>query len=278
MHNAFIYGTYQFIGFHLCTALLNNGWEVKGIDYSNEFNPFTEEKRLEVGRNANFQELSSGEKEWIPASERPFAVIVSLFDFFMERNEEQVLNDRALKTFLEENFLKESGKNLLVLLLPIQFLADSSHSGNGDLNSFLENLNRIKKNVLTLYLPSVYGPWQPSSFFSHYAILNGQKIDYAGSREWRGDLLYIEDALSLILKQLETGTVGAYLLESGVRNYWKNCMEELGVEIRRLEDDQSEIQLNSKDIKRLQIKNPTTFLEARKKQKEHWAHIDIGSM
>src|SRR3954447_19141238 len=59
MDKAIIFGIYDFVSFHMGRTLLNKGLEVIGvhIEENSETSSF-EEKRMEIGRNANFREIS----------------------------------------------------------------------------------------------------------------------------------------------------------------------------------------------------------------------------
>jgi hypothetical protein len=54
MDKAIIFGMFDFVNFHVGKTLLNNGIEVKAVNIEEIGNiQFLEEKRFEVGRNAN---------------------------------------------------------------------------------------------------------------------------------------------------------------------------------------------------------------------------------
>ncbi|MEM5594163.1 hypothetical protein AAHH67_24715 [Niallia circulans] len=58
MKKAVIFGVYQFVGFHICSTLLEEGEEIIGISYPEISIEDLEDKRMEIGRNANFSEKS----------------------------------------------------------------------------------------------------------------------------------------------------------------------------------------------------------------------------
>ena len=56
MDKAIIVGVYEFIGFHLCEALLQEGIEVYGVDLPIDTSDHVvNEKRILIGINSNFQ-------------------------------------------------------------------------------------------------------------------------------------------------------------------------------------------------------------------------------
>lgn len=57
MEKAIIIGAFEDIGFQLCKGILEDGIEVAALHLDGTRNPLTEERRLEIGRNANFTEL-----------------------------------------------------------------------------------------------------------------------------------------------------------------------------------------------------------------------------
>lgn len=58
MKKAIVFGAYQFLGFHICGALLEEGEEIIGVSFPNIHVDDIEDKRMEIGRNANFSEIS----------------------------------------------------------------------------------------------------------------------------------------------------------------------------------------------------------------------------
>ena len=70
-----VYGVYRFLGFHICSYLLENGEEVAGYDWE-PADEQAEEKQLMIGRNANF---SYCDEQW--ASESEAQLLICLFDY-----------------------------------------------------------------------------------------------------------------------------------------------------------------------------------------------------
>ena len=67
MDRAVIIGTHESFGFYFSTSLLEEGYEVTGVHYVDMDEELVEKKRMEIGRNANFQEVV--QKEWLPFTE-----------------------------------------------------------------------------------------------------------------------------------------------------------------------------------------------------------------
>ncbi len=121
MDKAVIFDVYNFVSFHLCKALLDKGIEVEGICVVNRLNNdgFSDEKRLEIGRNANFKE--SFFKDWsnqLERAETKMTIICSVYDIYMTYNENILKKDADAYEFI--NFLKRYPDKIeqLVLLVP----------------------------------------------------------------------------------------------------------------------------------------------------------------
>lgn len=121
MDRAVIIGIYESLGFHFCTSLLEEGYEVTGIQYRNIDEELVEQKRMEIGRNANFQEVLL--KEWLPFAEiQEQSLIIIDFDFFYMRCSSYSLEiSKYLQKFFvhnERNIRDTQSK--VICLLPIE--------------------------------------------------------------------------------------------------------------------------------------------------------------
>jgi hypothetical protein len=212
---------FEFIGFHCCKSLLEKGYSVNGIPFNMESDLFLDEKRLEVGRNANFSEQDlQGVENIIEKKERePAIFIVSLYEWFMTFKESPVPNTKILAQVAQSLNDRQKAENQIVYLLPIQLLTNSQDlEGAVELKEFIDQTNRLGDCVQLFYLPTIFGPWQPSSFLFQRALLkqlNNVKDDMV-IREWTLDAMFIDDALDPIIERIETGKKGSFLLESGI--------------------------------------------------------------
>ncbi|WP_313800647.1 hypothetical protein [Cytobacillus sp.] len=121
MDRAVIIGIYESLGFHFCTSLLEEGYEVTGIHYSDMDEELVEQKRMEIGRNANFQEVL--QKEWLPSAEiQEQTLIIIDFDFFYLRHSSQAIEiSKYLQQFYVQNEKKiRDTQSKVVCLLPIE--------------------------------------------------------------------------------------------------------------------------------------------------------------
>jgi hypothetical protein len=277
MDKAIVFGVYEFVGFHLSKKLLERGYEVKGILFDSS-GCNVEEKRLEVGRNANLTE-----KEWEnwdgfkfeQEDEKPSLIILSLYDLFMA-SKEKLLNSETINKwfFLIDN--KEGHQYQIVCLLPIQLLAISiGQDGLKELRFFLEKIKEQGKNVQYYYLPSIFGPWQPDTFLFQKFMLNNlnENVVLSESREWRKDAVFVEDAIDTMIEKIESGSIGQFVLKSGKSNRWDECADFLNIDPKfRYIAERGDLILDDQ-IVQLSVKNVTPISDSLTKQKEHLNYL-----
>ena len=270
MDKAIIFSVYDFVSFHMGRTLLNKGIEVIGVHIEeNNETSFYEEKRMEVGRNANFREISLTELEaFREDGKTKTTFILSLYDLYMV-NKETVLQKQTM-TRLQQSI--ENNKNLtdIIFLLPIQILKSEEAQ---TLRTVIDQVSVWGKNNYFYYLPAIYGPWQPSTFTFQQALI--AKMDdsdiRADKREWMGDILFVDDAVEAILGSNETSDANAnthFLIESGKENYWVQCASQLQLDIVITEGIYSEQLEIEEKINRVRVKSVTPFSESIKKQLE----------
>ncbi|MBT2678196.1 NAD(P)-dependent oxidoreductase [Bacillus sp. ISL-35] len=224
MERATIVGVYDFVGYSLCRHLLDMGIEVAGIHPAGEKeDDYTEEKRLEIGRNANFSEINL--VEW-QGEEGVDSLFVTLFEAFL--HQDRTAED--LEMILSKLEARHCKKLRTVLLLPA-YLAQENVKMEKTESGLDQFLNRAKSSVLVIYLPTIYGPWQPEKCFFQKAMNHTSRergeIPEIDPWEWTKDCLYIDDAVNCIRKMAESGEQGQYILTSGQPDSWKECAREL---------------------------------------------------
>jgi hypothetical protein len=224
MEKATILGIYDFIGYSLCRHMLNLGVEIDGIHQAGNIDDYlTEEKRLEIGRNANFSEISL--QDWDAERAEGF-LFVTLFESLQTRNGTNDLLETLLSK-LEDRHLE---KLPTAVILPAYFAEENRDFREAEtkINTYIGNR---ESTLLTIYLPTIYGPWQPEECFFQQAIShssnNGRKIPDLSKWEWTHDCLYINDAVKTIQEMAESGQQGQYILASGEQDRWLQCAEEL---------------------------------------------------
>ncbi|PFP29646.1 hypothetical protein COJ96_08085 [Bacillus sp. AFS073361] len=270
MDKAILFGLFDFVNFHICKSLLNKGLEVTGIHLAETGQiEFLEEKRLEVGRNANLIEQSLS--EWGIDQEKSTpntSLIISIYDLFMSKKE-QILEDgnvtKQMVQYLEGN--RNEVNN--VLILPVQILT-STFRGK-EIEGFLDLIKGVGNNTQSIYLPAVYGPWQSNTFlFQKVLSSKYQEIEITtDEREWSNDVLFINDALESIVDIIETGEPGSFVLESGQKNQWLRCADHLNIaENHRAKNGYESLDLNS-DIVKVSVKKGTSLKKSIQEQKDH---------
>lgn len=273
MDKAVIFNVFDFVSFHFCKALLNNGVEVNGVvlDKSQK-EPYLDEKRLEVGRNANFNEYLL--TDWAARNDEPISktnVIISLYDLYM-LHKENLLESKSVTKPILRYVNEREGKDLIVLLLPSQLAASSKFSNTLNIfNDFLTKMNIPADETQFFYLPTIYGPWQPETFLFQRKILTNlnRSVQGQGEREDRADALFIDDALDAMLEIIESKKPGSYFFESGKKNYWKLCAEYLQIEGKPLDSDLSGNIVGNRKIVRVPVKSVTAIDDSFSKQIDH---------
>lgn len=264
MDKAVIVGSYHFVGFELCQSLLNKGIEVTGIPLAAKSDPFLEDKKLEIGRNANFTEISISQLN-IHMDEdinKEQIVIFSLYDLYMEQEESllQVVFEPVTQ-YVKQN--KDHTK--MVILIPIQKLCENICY----IDEFLEQTRECVNHTLYIYLPAVFGPWQPPVFLFHQAIISSSQEGTISlsEREWTEDTLYVTDVAEAIFDLIESGEPGHFLLESGSKQYQEQCAAYVKEKIALTVNPRS-LPIDAQ-IRKVSLKNLTPFPEAITKQEEH---------
>ncbi|WP_462408975.1 hypothetical protein [Neobacillus sp. Marseille-QA0830] len=264
MDKAVIMDVFDFVGFHLCKLLLNKGVKVEGV-YIEEHQHWglLEEKKLEVGRNANFVDYSL--RDWESTREKDNVntiMVISVHDFFMTRKE-AILSKLDFKSLIEE---KQCKGNRLMILAPVQLLM--GQSGGKDFSCFLKEAEGLVQDLQMVYLPTVYGPWQPDEFLFQQAIISGHSSDLKqpSDREWTGDAIFVEDATEAIIDLMEEGKSGKYLLESRGKNGWMECARELSISTEPLQPSCQELPQN---VVSVPVKTPSSITESLARQRDH---------
>lgn len=271
MDKAIILGAYGFVGFHLCKEILEKGFEVTGIllDHSND--RYIEEKRMEIGRNANFTEKIIEEWEGEDFEDDSHALIIfSLYDYLIGTKEIS-FNCKCMWYMMEQNL--DQGQ--FVFLLPIQLLAETDHGK--EMNELIKNIRGIKKGLQVYYLPSIFGPWQPETFLFQKSLLNilKEEREENGIKEWKMDAIFVEDGVKTLMASIESEAQGHFSLESGVSNQWEACADLLKIDQQFRQGTKDEDFILSEQITRLPVKTITPISEAISKQKKHVEYLSI---
>lgn len=250
MDKVVIVGVFDFVNFHLCKALLNKGIEVRGVQIETEENEdILVEKRLEIGRNSNFTEVSV--KDLTNKSNEKETIVLSVYDLYMKYKENVLQND-----FMKNHFLYEDNWDQIIIIVPIQLLGNEIESeANVFINDVINRKRNLNKNIQYLYLPTIYGPWQPDTFMFQHSILAGMDKGkgFRGMREETNDALFVDDTVESIIEVVEEKGPGKYLLQSGKKDQWDLCAAFLRIighpsserTVDRMENDIIKLTVNS---------------------------------
>ena len=220
MDKVVMVGVFDFVNFHVCKALLDKGIEVRGVQIESEENEdIVREKRLEIGRNANFTEVSLG--GITKDKNENETIVLSVYDLYMRYKEEYLLNEDMLF-----NLIRKIQWEQIVILVPSQLLNEVIDSKpEVIIEDFIKRTHVHNKNIHLLYLPTIYGPWQPDTFMFQSSILTemNRGKPFRGLREETDDALFAQDTAQLIIEIIENQEPGRYLIQSGKSNQWEKC-------------------------------------------------------
>ncbi|QED47224.1 Rossmann-fold NAD(P)-binding domain-containing protein [Cytobacillus dafuensis] len=272
MDSAVIIGSFEFLGFHFCHALLERGYEVKGVHLDNDVdNAILIEKRLEIGRNANFKEESFSDWLISDSISEQTLVLIDFYDYFINHHTDFFEKLHLLDAYLINNKknIKETNSRV-VSLLPIQW----HHQKNDKIDHILQKASISH----CIYLPSIYGPWQSSAFLFQQYLLKSMSPETRISindREWFHDLLYIEDIVDPILMLAEKKSASS-ILKSEDPNHWRKCADYLSIPVE--EDKLNHLQgtLNTTHINIIIVKSHLLFSEGIENQKRHLKLLQEG--
>ncbi|WP_428911372.1 hypothetical protein [Niallia sp. Krafla_26] len=137
MDKAVIVGTYEFIGYHLCEVLLQEGIEVYGVHIPiNTSEAMVDDKRLFIGRNSNFIEKDETFLEHLP---KDMFLFIDFYSFYVNSREKILLE--KIKPYFEKNHHYRSA-----VIMPIQKF---------DLENDNDDEKREKqKGIYHFYLPA----------------------------------------------------------------------------------------------------------------------------
>lgn len=282
MDKIMIFGVFEFVGFHLCKRFLEEGYNVKGIVIDTSQEGLLEERRLEVGRNANFEEQSftqwqeqSGEDN---ENNESVTMIFPLYDWYMTFTEAVIEEKAIAEPIFQYLNNRRERENQVVFLLPIHLLAEHDGSeGLEVLDKFTGNVRKIMTNCQFFFLPTLYGPWQPSTFLFQNAMLKGfndcdNQTDLL-SREWAVDAIFIDDALDLLAEIILKNKSGKFLMESGIENSWETCVDFLKMDQSWREKINNRRFQVSGQLERIILEKPTFANDALKIQLKHLTRL-----
>jgi hypothetical protein len=274
MDKAVIIGTYEFLGFSLCGGLLEKGYQVDGIHLDiDEEDLFLEEKRMEIGRNANFTEWSL--KDWQQQMrERESAVlIISVYDYFIKNQIQALLKDEQIWNEILSRFFKSENEQQILMLWPIQLLVQNN--GSGALDQFFEKLTH-HPSVISVFIPTLFGPWQPKQFIFQQTFLQqlGNKVEpVLNKNEWVFDAIYIEDSIKKIIDIFENKSMKSCFLRNTIHNSWLKCAKSLAIETIEVKETVKEDLFVDCKVPAEPVEPVVELFDGLKNQKDHLERI-----
>lgn len=256
MQKAIICGVYQFLGFQLCSYLLESGVEIVGFTPPAISIDHLEEKKMEIGRNANFNE-----RKW-----NDFHQVVQLNDSHLfidlySLNSERIIYS-TVKKLLEEKAVQSALENVSVTILANITSLTSKEP------AFWEQENFKDLNLKVIYLPTLYGPWQPHEFSFQQLLSNKEKEIQVNDAEYILDAIYIEDAVMEIIRQSKKIESASLVFRSNVSNHWKACTELLEWNVQ-LPRNHARI-ISFEEMMEVIVTNKHSLRDNLDKQKKHY--------
>ncbi len=282
MDKVIIFGGYEFLGFSLCEAFLEKGIQVCTMNTQQVDDLFLENKRLLVGRNSNFTECSLEKSldTWSYANEK-LLIVLSFYDFYL-KGESSNIHSELDQVILDALKTCETGDLEVLFLLPVQFLEreESTLKGEGLKNIYNTMCQELQSSFIpntTIYLPTLYGPWQSEDYLFHHALLEevrGQnEVELqVNDHEYTEDALFVEDAIIEIVKIVEGQKNTICRFTSTSQNQWRKCAEFLDISTEKYMRSNKTIKPII-DIAKYEVRESIGYVQALTKQKKHLQRI-----
>lgn len=216
MDKAIIVGVFQFLGFRLCLSFLEQGVEVTGINRGlDEEDIFSEEKRLLIGRNSNFAEKALTELSLGDCSEQTYVFIDNYSGYMKENEMIEIVREALARTELAA----------CVILVPLQQYGERME----ELITLLPAHDR-ERIASIIYLPIVYGPWQPLEYSLPQSLYEPDKPIVVNEKEQTESAVYIDDAIDVICHCVKTAKhstpdaeTDTFIIQAGESGGWFRC-------------------------------------------------------
>ncbi|WP_136035657.1 NAD(P)-dependent oxidoreductase [Bacillus salacetis] len=212
MSKTVITGGLGFLGFELCLAFLEEGFEVLAVDIEDKAG----RRWLEVGRNANitYQPLQQALLNGCSA-ERAY---INLYDHFTVNKSDGHLGE--IKKFLENN---HSTIAEAIVLLPSVIPDGTRENELMELLAYTED--QFEKHY-KIYIPTLFGPHQPGAFlFQQILDESEQSVNYVDDIR---DAIFVKDAASAILTIKNISQSKNIQLTTGSSDSWSEILGLLG--------------------------------------------------
>lgn len=292
MKKAIVIGALGFIGFNLCQRLLDEEYEVVGIDRYKKGTEkkIQEQKRSEIARNSYFQFIDA-DLENVNLSEHINKCDIIYYCLQDDQVNETNINQRIEfhKKLINKvlNFCHKKNVKFIFLSSYEVFNENEPYINKNTATSprnligeikFIEEQQILKYSqdsfsYLIVRLPTVYGPWQPESMTFQQLISGSSLLTIDSITE---DVIFINDLIdALIVLSNNQFKDNIMLMGSNKPNQWQEGFNLLTGNKSRQQDPKSvisKIELSQN----LQIVNhcmKTKIDEGIKNQKEHYTYL-----
>lgn len=258
MDQAIVFAAQQFLGFEICKELLNQGYEVMAIEHEQMVNDYSNEKWLEIGRNANvtYQPLNTN----IDLNDQSYIWFIPLYDLFTVKNEKLIMDWTInLQKLYEES---KSSIERIIFINPVKW-SSNERKANEHFYKKLKNevFNSEETPVIEFQLPTIFGPWQPNCFLFQQIISESELNSYFDDLM---DAIYVEDAVHSILENMDDKFCGKTVyLQSETGDNWRKCVLYLNPSYPLPERSES---MNRNNVEILKVKESISFKEGIDKQ------------
>ncbi|PLS15477.1 hypothetical protein CVD28_22440 [Bacillus sp. M6-12] len=221
MADAIVIGAYEFLGFHVSKHLLEDGLEVIGTTLDGSMGEEYEGKMLEIGRNANF--CYQKQAEMLDSISENTVIYFFVYDYLKKGN-------NPTDVYAEIQKLAQKWKALQVKQPRILFFWPLNKDESGEQGSSMLEIYSNFEIMLDkwIFLPTIYGPWQPESM-SFEAGIRGKsehEVAQALNKEYTEDAVYITDFLNE-LKEILDSPEKRIIVKSLKKDQWINCAKQL---------------------------------------------------
>ncbi|PGS51005.1 hypothetical protein [Bacillus sp. AFS041924] len=259
MKRCAVIGSSGFIGYELvCQLMEYNDVSAVVMEKGNESDLISEEKIFSIGRNARVVFLD--EEQFIAENEQYDTIFIC--HYYDELKLKGTINNLEFKEHLFKKISSKS-KEIIILL-----------SAKNELASIERNVNDLNKNmdcnITYIEIPSLYGPWEPSTGLVHELIVQelGKRNTSIKNVYGSSEILFVEDvgkAIRIISekelkedKYIITAKQSMYLSEHSNFTGLQNMMDGLKIAPMR----------NSSEATPFVIINTTSFEDGIQKQKQ----------
>jgi hypothetical protein len=273
MDKVIIYGIYHFLGFSLCLQLLEGGIQVDGYRLTkSNCEEFLDDKKFMIGRNANYVEKTEISMDGIgnQTMNDEAVIVISFYDLYFSEEGKRLSSykdifDDILKRYSQDSITK------VECLFPNSFLFDSSPS----VKEIICSLKNNKIPLQFIFIPTIFGPWQPSTFFYQKNILKQyQNLELTlDERESTKDALFITDVVEEIVRQMRSSETKSIQLVSDVNEKWLQGAKYLQVENLAITKTIKKEKQVSLDVHKLIIPEKTSLKEGIDEQKRHLSRL-----